>query len=64
MLKMFRIALLVSFTCVSLPASSVTRQPVAADHGMVVTSQHLASEIGIEILKLINKFCISITYLE
>ncbi len=51
MLKMFRIALLFSFTCVSLPASSVTRQPVAADHGMVVTSQHLASEIGIEILK-------------
>jgi gamma-glutamyltranspeptidase/glutathione hydrolase len=33
------------------PAFSVTRQPVAADHAMVVTSQHLATEVGLEILK-------------
>jgi gamma-glutamyltranspeptidase/glutathione hydrolase len=42
------------FLCVifaSLSADAVTRQPVAAEHGMVVTSQHLASEVGAEILK-------------
>ena len=33
------------------PAFSVTRQPVAADHAMVVTSQHLATDVGVEILK-------------
>ena len=32
-------------------ATAVTRQPVSAGNGMVVTSQHLASEIGVEILK-------------
>ena len=30
---------------------AVTRQPVAAENGMVVTSQHLASKVGVEILK-------------
>ncbi len=30
---------------------AVTRQPVTAENGMVVTSQHLASEVGVEILK-------------
>ena len=33
------------------PAWPVTRQPVSADNGMVVTSQHLASDVGVEILK-------------
>ena len=32
-------------------AFGVTRQPVTADHAMVVTSQHLATDIGVEILK-------------
>jgi gamma-glutamyltranspeptidase / glutathione hydrolase len=30
---------------------AVTRQPVTAENGMVVTSQHLASEVGVQILK-------------
>jgi gamma-glutamyltranspeptidase / glutathione hydrolase len=30
---------------------AVTRQPVIAENGMVVTSQHLASEVGVQILK-------------
>jgi gamma-glutamyltranspeptidase/glutathione hydrolase len=50
-MKVFRSALLLSFSLIALPASAVTRQPVVADHGMVVTSQHLASDIGAEILK-------------
>ncbi|MDE2382978.1 MAG: gamma-glutamyltransferase [Alphaproteobacteria bacterium] len=33
------------------PGRAVTRQPVAADHAMVVTSQHLATDVGVEILK-------------
>lgn len=32
-------------------APAVTRQPTSADNGMVVTSQHLASDVGVEILK-------------
>ncbi len=40
-------------TCLALApgAYGVTRQPVAADHAMVVTSQHLATDVGVEILK-------------
>ncbi len=43
-------ALAVSLVLAS-PAQSVTRQPVAADHAMVVTSQHLATDVGVEILQ-------------
>ncbi len=32
-------------------ALGVTKQPVSADHAMVVTSQHLATDVGVEILK-------------
>ena len=32
-------------------ASAVTPQPVSADHAMVVTSQHFATDVGVEILK-------------
>ncbi|MHC1550385.1 gamma-glutamyltransferase [Phyllobacterium sp. K27] len=33
------------------PARAASPEPVAAEHGMVVTAQHLASEVGIEVLK-------------
>ena len=33
------------------PGDAVTRVPVTADHGMVVTSQHLATDVGVAILK-------------
>jgi gamma-glutamyltranspeptidase / glutathione hydrolase len=36
---------------VGAAALAVTRQPVIAEHGMVVTSQHLASDVGVQILK-------------
>lgn len=32
-------------------AFTATRAPVAAQHGMVVTSQHLATDVGVDILK-------------
>ncbi len=53
MTRMFRRALLCTALAFipALPAAAVTRQPVSAEHGMVVTSQHLASAIGIEIMK-------------
>ena len=36
---------------VSAPAGAVSPAPTEAGNGMVVTSQHLASEVGVEILK-------------
>src|SRR5664279_2069684 len=33
------------------PANAVSPPPVQAHSGMVVTAQHLASEVGVEILK-------------
>ena len=33
------------------PLFAVTKQPVSADHTMVVTSQHLATDVGVAILK-------------
>ncbi len=47
-----RLALLASvsfFAGVSVQAASVA--PVAAEHGMVVTAQHLASRVGVDVLK-------------
>ncbi len=32
-------------------ASAFTRQPVAAENGMVVSSQHLASQVGVDIMR-------------
>ena len=36
---------------VSLPAQAASVAPVAAEHGMVVTAQHLATEVGVDVLK-------------
>jgi gamma-glutamyltranspeptidase / glutathione hydrolase len=48
--RLFKFAsFLLMFT--SFNATAVTRQPVSAEKGMVVTSQHLASEVGAAILK-------------
>ncbi|MBG1232065.1 gamma-glutamyltransferase [Aestuariivirga litoralis] len=44
---LFRTAFILSLTI----TTAVTRAPVAADKGMVVTSQHLASDVGLNILK-------------
>ena len=36
---------------VVLPANAASMRPVAGEKGMVVTAQHLATEVGIEVLK-------------
>ncbi|MGB8314164.1 MAG: gamma-glutamyltransferase [Aestuariivirga sp.] len=43
--------ILLSLLPYSPAVQAVTRQPVSAESGMVVTSQHLASDIGVQILK-------------
>lgn len=35
----------------ALPAFAASPQPAKGEHGMVVTAQHLASEVGVEVLK-------------
>ncbi len=43
------VALLAGLACSCALAASVA--PVAAEHGMVVTAQHLASRVGVDVLK-------------
>ena len=43
------IACWIAFTCFDALAASPT--PVAAENGMVVTAQHLATKVGVEVLK-------------
>ena len=38
-------------TIVSTPAHAASVAPVAAEHGMVVTAQHLATKVGVDVLK-------------
>ncbi|RWN50108.1 gamma-glutamyltransferase [Mesorhizobium sp.] len=48
------IALSLSFTLTFAPlaaALAASPQPARGEHGMVVTAQHLASEVGVEVLK-------------
>ncbi len=40
---------MVAGACLSVRAASVA--PVAAEHGMVVTAQHLATQVGVDVLK-------------
>ena len=49
-----RLCLFVAFLCAIAGSSAVwavTRQPVTAENAMVVTSQHIASEVGVQILQ-------------
>ncbi|MGF3027499.1 gamma-glutamyltransferase [Methylobacterium aquaticum] len=46
--------LLTAFLVVAVPpgpALAASRAPVAAEHGMVVTAQHLATQVGVDVLK-------------
>lgn len=50
----FGIGLLSAFLVVAVPreaAYAASRAPVAAEHGMVVTAQHLATRVGVDVLK-------------
>ncbi len=45
------LAIALAALALMLPAQAVTRQPVAAEKAMVVTSQHLATDVGVQILR-------------
>jgi gamma-glutamyltranspeptidase / glutathione hydrolase len=42
-------ALVTALVCIASQAAS--QAPVAAEHGMVVTAQHIASQVGVDVLK-------------
>src|SRR5690349_20562760 len=46
-----RISALAAVLVFSATGQAFTRGPVTAENGMVVTSQHVASDVGVEILK-------------
>jgi len=46
-----KIIISILFISISLCANSAALPPVKAKHGMVVTSQHLATQVGVNILK-------------
>lgn len=37
--------------CIGVGAHAASRAPVAAEHGMVVTAQHLATRVGVDVLR-------------
>ena len=45
------LAVLAALPSAASPAAAAAPAPVGADHGMVVTAQHLASEVGAQVLK-------------
>lgn len=45
------VSLSLTLTFASLPAFAASPAPAKGEHGMVVTAQHLASEVGVEVLK-------------
>jgi gamma-glutamyltranspeptidase/glutathione hydrolase len=49
--QMRKSVFLLLLCCLCFVARAASRPPVAAAHGMVVTAQHLASEVGVSILK-------------
>ena len=49
--RMCRRLLFAAFVCCALVAKGASMAPVAAEHGMVVTAQHLATKAGVDVLK-------------
>ena len=47
----FRLALIASAVTLSCVAHAASLAPVAAENGMVVTAQHLATQVGVDVLK-------------
>jgi gamma-glutamyltranspeptidase / glutathione hydrolase len=49
---LLRTAFVLTFELIALaPALAASPQPIKADHGMVVTAQHLATDVGVDVLK-------------
>ncbi len=51
MLLLRRVVLVVALAGVLDGAAAASMAPVAAEHGMVVTAQHLATEVGVDVLR-------------
>ena len=51
MLLLRRVVLVVGLAIGVHAASAASMAPVAAEHGMVVTAQHLATEVGVDVLR-------------
>jgi gamma-glutamyltranspeptidase/glutathione hydrolase len=49
--RFVRVAAFVTACAFGLIAQAASVAPVAAEHGMVVTAQHLATQVGVEVLK-------------
>ena len=49
--KLSRLSLVASAALLSLAAQAASVAPVASEHGMVVTAQHLATQVGVDVLK-------------
>ena len=47
----FRLALIASAAVLCCAAQAASMAPIAAEHGMVVTAQHLATQVGVDVLK-------------
>ncbi len=50
-LKSVSIILMLALCAFVPQGQAASPEPVKADHGMVVTAQHLASDIGVEVLR-------------
>jgi len=48
---MYKSLLAAALMCFQLGTHAASQAPVAAEHGMVVTAQHLATQVGVDILK-------------
>jgi len=46
-----KLLLAVALLCFHFDARAASQPPVAAEHGMVVTAQHLATHVGVDVLK-------------
>lgn len=40
-----------ALTCAAAPAQAASPAPAAGEHGMVVTAQHLATQVGVDVLR-------------
>jgi gamma-glutamyltranspeptidase/glutathione hydrolase len=50
-LRVRKLALLVTTTIAVVTTQAASLAPVGAEHGMVVSAQHLASQVGVEVLR-------------
>ena len=50
-IQYFRLALVAGAAVFSYSVQAASVAPVAAEHGMVVTAQHLATQVGVDVLK-------------